>query len=380
MAAIEAANEPMVERWPHYVTQFQVLLADGRPGEAATLLTDLLPRLDGGAHRRTEICIAAAGALESRWEGDPLYDERLKHFLGMLASAYWPMALLSLPDLLSELLADALDRGVEMELCRRLIRERRLSPPPWRPASWPWPLKVHVLGGFRLDRDGEPLPLGGKPPTKALDILRVLAISKDNTCSMESIQDWLWPDLDGDQARAACEQALHRLRRLVGRTDLIVQREGKLRLAPDKIWVDLADWETRLRHARTTDGATAAADTLLLAFPGPLLLNERANSWSAAAAERVRRDFIDLALRVGRRREAADDSSGARSVYLRALDLYPDAGQACKALIEERLSRGDGEGAAADYRRYERTLRATGERPAADIRRLVEPYLAGPAG
>ncbi|WP_292676389.1 hypothetical protein, partial [Mesorhizobium sp.] len=55
MEAIEAANEPMVERWPHYITKFQVLLADRKPREAAALLSDLLPRLDGGARKRTEI-------------------------------------------------------------------------------------------------------------------------------------------------------------------------------------------------------------------------------------------------------------------------------------------------------------------------------------
>ncbi|HET9317777.1 MAG TPA: hypothetical protein VFQ51_19440, partial [Vicinamibacteria bacterium] len=36
--AIEAANEPPIERWPHFVTEFQVRLADRRPREAAAFL------------------------------------------------------------------------------------------------------------------------------------------------------------------------------------------------------------------------------------------------------------------------------------------------------------------------------------------------------
>lgn len=379
MAAIEAANEPMVERWPHYITQFQVLLSDRKPHDAASLLADLLPRLDGGARKRTEICILAAAALESLWDQAPNYGDRLKAFLEELRIANWPMVLLNLPELLSELLADALERGVEPELCRSLIRERRLEAPPrQQQAAWPWPLRVHVLGGFRLERDGEPLHFGAKPPTKALDILRVLAISKDNMCSLENLQDWLWPDLDGDQARAACEQALHRLRKLLGRTDLIVQREGKLRLAPDKVWVDLADWDARLRAVATPDGEAALQDVeaLFLAFPGRLLLHERTSSWSLAAAERVRRDLIDLALRIGRQREAINDSHGARSAYLRTLDLYSDAGPICKALVRERLSRHDVQGAVDDCARYEQTLLAVGEAAAAvEIRALVDQYL-----
>ncbi|RWN62554.1 hypothetical protein [Mesorhizobium sp.] len=380
MAASEAANEPMVERWAHCITKFQVLLADRKPREAAALLSDLLPRLNGGARKRTEICILAAAALESLWDQGPRYGDRLKVFMEALRDVSWPMVLLNVPELLAELLGDALERGIEPKLCRSLIRERRLDAPQRRPTAWPWPLKVHVLGGFRLELDGNPLNLGAKPSTKALDILRVLAISKDNTCSLETVQDWLWPDLDGDQARAACEQALHRLRKLLGRTDLIVQREGKLRLASDKVWVDLADWDARLKSVTTANGEAAGlrpeAEALFLAFPGPLFLHERASFWSLAAAEKVRRDLIDLGLRTGQRLETTGNVQEARSIYLRALDLYPDAGPVYKALIRERLSRGDVEGAVDDYARYERALRGAGEAaPAAEIRALVEPYL-----
>lgn len=376
MAAIEAANEPMVERWPHYITKFQVLLADRKPQEAAGLLSDLLPRLDGGARKRTEICILTAAALENSWDKDPNYRDRLKALLEELRGTHWPMILLNLPELLSEVLADALEHGIEPELCRSLIRERLLEAPRQPRASWPWSLKVRVLGGFRLELDGEPLILSSKHPTKALDILRALAISQDHTCSLESLQDWLWPDLDGDQARAACEQALHRLRKLLGGTDLIVQREGKLRLASNKVWVDLADWEARLKAiataSRKTDGLPPDAEALFQAFPGPLFLHERTRSWSLAAADRVRRELVDLALRIGHQMDPAT----ARSVYLRALDLYPDASPICKALVRERLLRDDVEGAIDDYARYERALRSAGDAAAAgEIRALVAPYL-----
>ncbi|MET3578073.1 DNA-binding SARP family transcriptional activator [Mesorhizobium robiniae] len=380
MAASEAANEPMVERWAHYITKFQVLLADRKPREAATFLRDLLPRLNGGARKRTEICILAAVALENLWDQSPHYGDRLKAFIEAIRDVSWPMVLLNVPDLLAELLGDALDRGIEPKLCRSLIQERRLDAPQRRPAAWPWPLKVHVLGGFRLELDGKPLHLGAKPPTKALDILRVLAISKDNTCSLETLQDWLWPDLDGDQARAACEQALHRLRKLLGRTDLIAQREGKLRLASDKVWVDLADWDARLKAVTTANGDAAGlrpdAEALFRAFPGPLFLHERTSFWSFAAAEKVRRDLIDFGLRVGQRLEATGNAHEAHSIYMRTLDLYPDAGPVCKALIKERLARRDFEAAVDEYARYERALDAAGEAaPAAEIRALVEPYL-----
>lgn len=380
MAAIEAANEPMVERWTHYITKYQVFLADRKPKEAIDLLTDLLPRLDGGAHRRTELCILAATALEAKWNGDSRYADHLRIFLANLRGVNWPMILLNLPELLAELLADALDQDIETEYCRSVIHGRRLLPPVRRPRRWPWPLKVHVLGDFRLERDGEPLDLGAKPATRALDILRTLAVSKDCTCSLEKLQDWLWPDLDGDQAKAACEQALHRLRKLLGQPDLIVQREGRLRLAADKVWVDAAAWEARLKTALSPKepGKPDAAELerLFLDFPGPLLLNERLATWLLPVAEKLRGQFVDLTGRVGERREALGDVGGARDIYLRALDFYPDSVRITKGLIKGRLAQNDIAGAIADYARYERTIKATtGGVPSPAVRSLVQSFL-----
>jgi len=381
MAAIEAANEPMIERWPHYITKYQVLVADRRPREAMELLADLLPRLDGGAHKRTQLCILAAAALEAKWNNDPRYADHLRELLTGLRVANWPMILLNLPELLAGLLADALDHGIEVEFCQSTIRERRLLPPSRRPARWPWPLKVYVLGGFRLERNGAALDLGAKPPTRALDILRSLAISKDHTCALENLQDSLWPDLDGDQAKAACEQALHRLRKLLGQADLVVQREGKIRLPSDRVWVDLAEWETRLKHALSSNAHVQAArpelERLFLEFPGPLLPNERPAAWLLPVAERVRGQFIDLAGHVSRQCEVQGDAATARGSYLRALEFYPDSARIYRGLIQGRLAQGDVAGAIADYSRYERTVRATIDGvPSPAIRALIQPFLA----
>lgn len=378
MAAIEAANEPIIERWPHYITQYQVLLADRRPKKAVELLTEFLPRVDGGAHRRTLLCVRAAVALEAKWEGDPGYDHHLRDFLADLRDANWPAILLNVPDLLAGLLGDALERDIEAEFCRSVIQERHLLAPVQAPARWPWQLKVHLLGGFRLERNGEPVDLGAKPPTRALDILRVLAVAKDHACSLETLQDWLWPDLDGDRAKAACEQALHRLRKLLGKADLIVQREGKLRLAADKVWVDLADWEARLKYegGAKTEEAIFRLEGLFLDFPGPPLFHGRTTGWSLPVAERVRGELIDLAIRIGSRCDAAGDAGRARAIYLQALDFYPDSARIYQALIHERLARDDAAGAVEHYSRYERMLRAMGDTaPSPAIRALVQPFL-----
>jgi DNA-binding SARP family transcriptional activator len=377
MEAIEAANEPMIERWPHYITKYQVLLADRQPRQAAALLDDILPRIDGGARRRTELCILAAEALEAKWGDDPGYEDRLTSFFKALRDAKWPTILLNLPELLAELIADALEREITGEFCRAIVRERHLLAPLGRPERWPWPLKVHVLGGFRLERHGEPVELGAKPPTRALDILRALSVSQNCACSVETLQDWLWPDLDGDQAKAACEQALHRLRKLLGQTDLIVQREGKLHLATDQVWVDLVSWEARLKSAlrEKAAGDEAGFQALHHEFAGPLLLNERFAAWLLPVTERVQQEFVDLTVRVGKQRELRGNLDETRTAYLRALDFYPASQRLHKGLIEARLAQGDPAGAISDFDRYARTMRVTDGELSTAIAALVKPLL-----
>jgi DNA-binding SARP family transcriptional activator len=371
MAAIEAANEPPIERWPHFITKFQVLLAAEMPDEAAGFLEGLIHLFDGAVRQRTQLCILAAHAFAAKWRGSAEYAERLRTFMTQLRAANWTAVLINLPDHLAELCADALELEIEPDFCIALIRRRALAPPESAPAPWPWPLRLHVLGDFRMELNGAPVNAGAKPPTRSLDILRVLSISKDHACSLQDIYEWLWPDAEGDQAKAACEQALHRLRKLLSAPDLIVQREGKLYLSPQFAWVDLGNWERKVTHALRTS-QDAAMQRALAEFGGPLFHSERAAAWALPAIERVRSKFIDLAGRLARRFEERSDHKSARAVYLRAIDMYPTSAVCYEGLIRNRLAMQDQAGAIEDYERYLRVIQSTREaKPSPAIRSLV---------
>ena len=370
MAAIEAANEPPIERWPHFITKFQVLLAAEMCDEAAAFLEDLIHLFDGAVRQRTQICVLAAHAFAAKWRGSE-YAERLRTFMTHLRATNWTAVLINLPDHLAELCADALELNIEPDFCAALIRRRALAPPESAPSRWPWPLRLHVLGDFRMELNGAPVNPGAKPPTRSLDILRVLAISKDHACSLQDIYEWLWPDAEGDQAKAACEQALHRLRKLLSAPDLIVQREGKLYLSAQHTWVDVVDWERKLTHALRTS-QDEIIQSALAEFGGPLFHSERVSAWALPAIERVRSKFIDLASRLARRLEGRGDHKGARAVYLRAIDMYPTSAVCYEGLIRSRLAMQDQAGALDDYERYLRVIQSTREaKPSPAIRSLV---------
>ncbi len=375
--AIEAANEPPIERWPHYITEFQVLLAADEPEKAASLLERHLDMFDGIVRARTEACIAIARTLHARDDRAPTaYLEHLKQAFERMRFTGWYGALINLPETLSAICADAIEAGIESGFCNDLIRRRRLSPPPSRPPHWPWPLRVRVLGEFALELDGAPLALNAKAPARSLDILRALAVEKSHSCAIETLCDRFWPDADGDRARAACEQAVHRLRKLLGSTEFVSQREGRLRLAMERIWIDLDHWETRLKrslaYCRPGRVPDTEAERTLLDFPGGLLGHDPAASWCRADAERLRGQLIDLALGLGAHHECRADAPSARRMYLRTLDLYPDAPRLYEALIRLRLASGDRAGALEDLARFERIAgpRAQGAAIGA-LRRLI---------
>lgn len=358
--AIEAANEPPIERWPHYITEFQVLLAADRPADAAALLEQHATMFDGSVRARTEACIAIARALHARDCGEPdaAYLDHLRQAFERLRRAGWYDALINLPDTLAAICADAIDADIEAGFCVDMIRRRRLTPPPARPPHWPWPLRIRVLGEFAVELDGAPLALNAKAPARALDILRALAVEPSHGCALDTLCDRFWPDADGDRARAACEQAVHRLRKLLGATEFLSQREGRLRLAMERVWVDLDHWDARLKRglASCRPGLVPDADAerTLLDFPGELLNRDPTATWARTAAERLRGQLIDLALGLGAHHECRQDAASARRLYLRTLDLYPDAPRLYEALIRLRLAADDRAGALEDLARFER--------------------------
>jgi LuxR family transcriptional regulator, maltose regulon positive regulatory protein len=379
MAAIEEANEPPIERWPHFITRFQVLLVERKPVEAGEFLEGLLHLFDGAVRARTQACVYVARAFAAKWSGSRRYSQDLRTCMQALRAVDWAAVLINLPDLLAELCADALEREIEREFCSTLIQRRRLVPPADRPAHWPWTVRVYVMGEFRLTRDGELVNTGFKAPTRSLDVLRALAIARNHTCSLADLYEWFWPDAEGDAAKAACEQALHRLRKLLQLPEVLVQREGKLRLAPELVWVDLDGWELALSAALRPDRDAAASEAAMQnafdAFTGPMY--ERNAAWLLPTAERMRGKFLELTERLARHREAQGNHGAARAIYLRAIDMYPAAARCYEGMIRNRLAMHDEAGALDDYQRYRRMLEATPEAVASPaIRQLVAKLLA----
>ena len=366
-AAIETANEPPLERWPHYITEFQVMLADRRADDAEKFLLSHLHHYDGALRRRTELCIMLARWLSAKWQGADASAALLADTARLLRETSWTAVLLNLPGLLADFCGDCLTAGIETAYVTHLIRARSLRAPNSRPRNWPWELRIYVLGEFALEGPTGPLELGRKTPTRALDLLRILALSPDHCCRLDDLYEWLWPDADGDKAVAACEQALHRLRKLLPHPEVVVQREGRLRLASDRIWIDLDDWEQHRAEAGSTELAR------LCEFRGPLVQPERLNPRARDVAERLRSSYLAQVQRCVENLLPTRNFATALNILETALGHYPATEANFESIIRIRLLQSDLAGAADDFRRLEIALaETTGGRPSPHIRALIQ--------
>jgi DNA-binding SARP family transcriptional activator len=250
---------------------------------------------------------------------------------------------------MARLCARALEAGIEPDYVRALIHRRRLVPPSPVPRSreaWPWPVEIRALGRFEVRRDGGPVAVGAKVPRKPFDLLKALIALGPDAAREADVTEVLWPDSDGDAAQRALATTLFRLRRLLGRDDAVIRRDGYLSLDPRVCWVDAraleaaladADAVLRDRHAHDPMPVLEAAAAL---YTGTFLGGD-ATPWTIARRDRLRDRTVRVLGALGRCHVDAKAWDAAAAVMARALEIQPTAEDCCRLLIEclDRLGR-----------------------------------------
>src|SRR5690242_8537470 len=75
---------------------------------------------------------------------------------------------------------------------------------------------------------------------KRLALLAYLAVgAPDGVYRRDALLALFWPESTEAQARLALRQALHYLRRLLGRAAIVNCGNGQIALAPDALWCDV---------------------------------------------------------------------------------------------------------------------------------------------
>jgi LuxR family transcriptional regulator, maltose regulon positive regulatory protein len=193
------------------------------------------------------------------------------------------------PSLMLPLCTKALEAGIETEYVAGLIRECNLWPedPPLHVESWPYPIRIHTLGSFRIVRAGEPLRFAGKLQKRPLELLKALIAFGGKDVEVERLVDALWPDADADLGHRSFETALYRLRRLLAHEGAIQLQGGRLSLSSRHCWLDVWAFERSVQSANGRERAIAL-------YRGPFLADDAGRPWTASAREQLRASFQRL--------------------------------------------------------------------------------------
>jgi LuxR family maltose regulon positive regulatory protein len=303
---------PSSQMWNIEVYEQRLAIAAGQYGPAQDTLRRNAGRYPAGNRRDFALILADVAAAGEALEAHGSVPPQLVRAIMERARAYdWPGFSAQLAPLAARVCAEALRLGIEPDFARRTVQNRQLPPPsPFEP-HWPWPVRVRALGTLAIEIDGEPLDFGPRAQRKPLDLMRVLVAHGPAPVDAAVVLDALWPDADGASARASFDMAVMRLRKLLGRADVLKLDGSHVGLDLGQTWVDAFAF------------AKGATDD----YPGPLFGNDAVQPWWAAARERLHQRFLRRTAERGRALESQGRHDDALAVY--------EAGLAQDALAEE---------------------------------------------
>jgi LuxR family maltose regulon positive regulatory protein len=292
-----------------------------------------------------------------------------REFLGLVREGAFAHLPGVRPSLLADLCALALEREIDAQTARALVRSANL-PPPARAArirAWPWRFEMAFFGGFDLQRSSVAVEFAVKGAGRPVELLKVLVAMGGRRVRREAIADALWPQAEADFAIQSFNQTLHRLRRnILEQNDALLLRDGGLSLNPAVFWVDtwaleqvLEDLEALLRDpgADPTRWRAPLAAAYAI-YRGPFLPDETDPVPCIGYREQVRARMLRVMGAVASRLAAAGDRQAAVDSLARLLERDPLFEGAHRRLMELHLQLGSHADGVAVYENLRSLLAA----------------------
>jgi hypothetical protein len=303
LALCEDHEVPQRDRAGYIEQQAHALMGLKRHADALALLEGLRDTQSAGQREVLEAIIAMAQVQRLLDECAPaaLLRAGVQQALALAAPIGFRRFLQSFPAHAARVAELALDAGWQREFVASVVVERGLAPPQATREDWPWALRLHLLAPqmrWQLSDQtapAAPAEAGAKAPKKPLELLALLAAHPDGL-DAEALIDELWPSLDAEAPKASLEMAISRLRKQLGRADLLRVAEGRIGLNLKRVWIDVAALESALTAGDTTLALRLHAAPLLAAqvLGGRMLhtrqrLRERTAALLQARAEQLQR-------------------------------------------------------------------------------------------
>lgn len=186
-------------------------------------------------------------------------------------------------------------------------------------------LRVHLLGGFRVEVATRAVADDAWRLRKARNLVKLLALAPGHRLHREQVMDALWPDLDPRAAGNQLRKALHVARRAIDPSpeaaDTYLRHRDDL-LVLENAWVDVDAFEAAAEGARR-DGNAGAYESAISLYEGDLLPEDQYEDWVIRRKEELRTDLLALLVDHAGMLEARADLDTAISVLQRVVDIDP---------------------------------------------------------
>lgn len=288
---------------------------------------------------------------------------------------YWAFPLWD-PQMVGVLCSIALQHGIRPDYVRALIRKCHLLPAAdsHRLEAWPWPVRIRSLGLFSLTVDEQDITLAGRGKTKVIEMLKVIIALGGSNIHEHRLSDVLWPDADGDQAHQNLTVTLHRLRKLIG-SEAVLLNDGRISLNPRRVWLDIWDFDHRLRELEVADEVEAIVrqlSELTSRYKGGLLPQEHA-AWLLPVQERYRARYLRAVSEAAERLMADNRWFEALGCYAKAIECEPLVEQFYEGLMSCHYHLGQASDGIMAYRRCQDLLASElGCSPSQRMRSVLE--------
>jgi len=237
------------------------------------------------------------------------------------------------PDMMAALCTKALEAGIHLPFVQRMIKKHRFAAPPEARFidSWPWRVKIHTLGKFTVEIDGQLLGKRRKAPHRLLELLVAIIAFGSHDVPVSRLIDALWPEADGDQAQENLKKSIARLRKLVAVDNVILWQEGKISLNQNLCWVDALAFDNL---AKQQDQRTMAC------YTGPFLGHDEIPAWAKPHRDQLRTTFVHLMIRHCDQTAHANNVEAAIQSLERAIAIDPVAEPFYQRLIPLLMAQG----------------------------------------
>ncbi|HSJ65861.1 MAG TPA: BTAD domain-containing putative transcriptional regulator [Gemmatimonadaceae bacterium] len=217
-------------------------------------------------------------------------------------------------------------------------------------------LELRALGGLDLSRahGRDILSITSQP--KRLALLAYLSTASPlHIQRRDSVVAVFWPDLDEKHARNALNQALHTLRRALGRGALISRGKDGIGLSEQHIRCDVVAFERACAAVQWEDALELYRGDFLQGFH--LSDAPEFERWLEVERERVRQLACDAARSLIEREERVGNALSATHWLRRLLDLSPADEASLRKLVRLLSRLGDRASAMRAYEQFARRMR-----------------------